>query len=808
MNRLSLVMLLLLAGLGLQAQTGLSTITISTNPSGARFAVDGQVYIQATTFVWPAGSKHIVVFITDPALPGQPPNTVVQTDAQGDTAYVLSAWTDNLGLTQPTADPVQTVTADPSITSFTASVNVSYRVQLNFFNAPGSALPATCGAPGAIPAGQFRPGIVFLNTNCFWASANPFIQAGTKLALNAYPYPGFVFIGWTTNLSQQSGFLTSLVVNSPIILSPHFSPAKRVTFLTSPLQLQVSIDHTTVPTRRDPASCDTPQPVIPLTGFPSLCFGDFDFAPGSTHTIAGVSPQRDLTGNWWVFDHWSDGVAQNGNYVTGENVSNPDTVTAFFVRGAQVGFLTTPTGLQLSIDGRTNWPSYNFVWGLNTTHTVSAAASQFDSAGRQYTFQGWSNSGTSSQTVTVDQSAVNSGLRLTAVYSVLSRVVVQSTPPGLTLQVDGATCQTPCNIDRKNGTQIHVTAPTTLAMGTGARLDFTSWSDGGASDHVYNVSADYTTLNANYKTSYQLNASSNPANGVTFKFSPNSSDMFFAQNTQVSVTAVPNPGFKFRRWDGALSGTYPAGIVSMAAPQSIVALMDRIPYIAPAGVQNAASSTPTSTVAPGSIIAIYGQSLAPTLEVGPVNPLAQTIAGVSVTVNNMILPLLFVSPGQINAQVPSELADGNYTLEIHSLGQPDVSGTFTVRRNAPGLFFQTVDNQQYAIAFHEDGSLITPGSPVKAGETISLLGTGLGPFKGNVIDGFFPPDPPPALADSVNIGAGSHFPATMWAGAAPGYTGLALTKFKVPNGISAGTSIPVTVTVNGVKSNAVMLPVE
>jgi uncharacterized protein (TIGR03437 family) len=324
---------------------------------------------------------------------------------------------------------------------------------------------------------------------------------------------------------------------------------------------------------------------------------------------------------------------------------------------------------------------------------------------------------------------------------------------------------------------------------------------------MYTVSADYTAISANYRTSYQLNASSNPANGVTFQFSPNSSDMYFAQNTQVTVTAAPNPGFKFRRWDGALSGTYPVGIITMAAPQSIVALMDRIPYIAPAGVQNAASSTATSTVAPGSIIAIYGQSLAPTLEVGPVNPLAQTIAGVSVTVNNMILPLLFVSPGQINAQVPSELADGNYTLEIHSLGQPDVSGTFTVARNAPGLFFETVSSQQYAIAFHEDGSLITPSSPAKAGETITLLGTGLGPFKGNVVDGFFPPDPPPALADSVNISVGSHYPTTMWAGAAPGYTGLAVTKFQVPNGTSAGT-LPVTITVNGVKSNAVMLPVE
>jgi uncharacterized protein (TIGR03437 family) len=173
----------------------------------------------------------------------------------------------------------------------------------------------------------------------------------------------------------------------------------------------------------------------------------------------------------------------------------------------------------------------------------------------------------------------------------------------------------------------------------------------------------------------------------------------------------------------------------------------------------------------------------------------------------MILPLLFVSPGQINAQVPWELPDGNYTMEIHSLGQPDVTGTFSVARNAPGLFTQAVDSIQYAIAFHDDGSLITPSSPAKSGETVALLGTGLGPFKGELIDGFFPSDPPPVLSDSVKITAGTHSPTTVWAGAAPGYTGLALAKFEVPTGATAAT-LPVTISVNGVKSNTVMLPVE
>jgi uncharacterized protein (TIGR03437 family) len=740
-----------------------------------------------------------VVFITDTVLPGQTPVSC-QTSLQRDTQFCLKQWVDNLGDLQPKTDLVQTVTADPSITSLTAQVLLAYRVMLDFFAGPGLNTPPTCGAPGAIPAGQFRPGIVFVNTQCYWASANIFVQAGNAIPLNAFPYPGFAFLGWTSSLEPISSYLTSIIVNSPVILAPHFTPAKRVTFLTSPLQLDVVVDNVTVTTRRIPNLCENPEPVNPLTGFPPLCVGDFDFAPGSSHTIAGLSPQRDAVGKWWVFDHFSDGIPENGQYVTGNNVSDPDTVTAFFVPGAQVALSTWPTGLKLNIDGRDNWPSYNFVWGMNTNHTVAAAENQFDAKGRQYTFQNWSNSGPASQTFTIDQNTVNNGMRLTANYNVLSRVVVESAPPGLTLQVDGATC--------KNGVQLHVTAPTTIAQGNAARLDFTGWSDGGASDHMFTVNQDYTTLTASYQASYQLSAASSPANGVNFHFSPSSSDMFYPQNTQVTVTAQPMPGFKFRRWDGALSGTYPVGSLTMAAPERVVALMDRIPYIAPAGVQNAAGTTPSTSVAPGSIVTIFGQSLAPDNEVGPVNPLSQSVAGVSVTVDEtMLLPLVMVSPGQINAQLPWELPAGNHTIQIHSLGQPDVSGTFVAARNAPGLFTHTIGSQQFAIAFHQDGSLVTPTSPAKAGETVALLGTGFGPFQGNVLDGFFPPNPPPALADSVVIAVGNQFPATVSAVAAPGYTGMVLAKFQVPSGLPSGT-VPVSVSVNGVKSNSVALAVE
>jgi uncharacterized protein (TIGR03437 family) len=809
MNRLSILFLLSLGGLCLQAQTS-SSITISSNPSGAKFQVDGTTYTQAVTFNWPQGSEHVLVFITDAPLAGQTTSTT-QTD--GTIQYSFAGWTDNNGLVQPTAVPIQVITANPTITTFTATVSVAYLINLNYFtqvaNQPVS--PPTCGAPGAIPTGQSRPGVVYIGSTCYWSSISLFVPAGSLEILNAYPYPGFAFTGWSINGAAPTPFLTSVTVNGAMTISPQFVVAERVSFLTSPLGLQVLVDHTPVPTRTvaDVPNCPNNEtiPVAVQLNFPPLCFGDFDFAPGSTHFVSGVTPQADRTGNWWVFNQWSNGLPQNSLYQVSSTPNIPATLIAEYVQGAHVAFLTSPNGMKLSVDGDSNYTTYDFIWGVGSTHQVTAPATQTAANGRAYTFQNWSNQTAAAESITVSPGMATSGYLLTANYSELSRVVVQSSPSGLTLQVDGTNCITPCNVDRANGATFTVTAPTQIAMGKGARLDFGSWSDGGASNHVITVSQSYGVATASYTTFYQLSATANPGSGSAFKFSPSSSDMFYSQGTQVTVTAMPNPGFKFGHWTGDLTGSYPSGAVSLSAPNSVVADMITVPYIAPAGILNGVGPTPSAAVAPGSIISIFGQSLASVVQVGPVNPLAQTIAGTSVTINNSILPLLFVSPQQINAQIPSNLANGNYTLEVQNTGQPEISGTFTVVRDAPGLFSSTIGSTAYAMAFHADGSMVTTNSPAAAGETISLLGTGFGPYQKSVLDGFFPPNPAPAVSDSVVLSVGSAKP-TPTSTAAPGFTGVVSTQFEVPTGLASGTSVPVLVTINGVDSNTVMVPIQ
>ncbi len=230
MNRLSLFLLLSLGGFCLQGQTS-SPITISTKPAGARFEVDGTTYNAAVTFDWPTGSTHYVIFITDPpSVNGS--TALVQTSTTGDIQYSFSGWQDNNGLVQPSGVPVQVITANPAITTFTAAVGVSYRFTVSYYGNPNQPQTiAACGAPGVPLAGQHSPGVVYLGGQCSTSSFTTFLAAGTTETLNAYPFPGYAFTGWTINGSNPTPFLTTLTINNPMTIAPIFVPAKRVSFL-------------------------------------------------------------------------------------------------------------------------------------------------------------------------------------------------------------------------------------------------------------------------------------------------------------------------------------------------------------------------------------------------------------------------------------------------------------------------------------------------------------------------------------------------------------------------------------------------
>src|SRR5450759_5733446 len=341
----------------------------------------------------------------------------------------------------------------------------------------------------------------------------------------------------------------------------------------------------------------------------------------------------------------------------------------------------------------------------------------------------------------IRDSSETNGLRVTATYTPLTKLTVASSLAGLSVNLDGVACTTPCETLRDPGTQVRVSAPASVSQGDGARADFDGWP-GTPGDLVVTLGDGAVTLNANYHLLNRLSAASEPVNGAVWTVLPASSDGFYRATASVALSLTAQPGYRFRRWDGDLSGTIPSGVVTMSAPRVVKALFDSIPYIAPAGVANAAGTTPQSGVAPGGILSIFGVNLAAETLVAPDGMLPQTLGGLTVRVGDRILPLFFVSPQQINALVPDDLATGNQVLTISAAPAPDVRGAFTGVRNAPGLFPVVVNGTARSMAVHEDGSPVTADAPARPGELLTVYGTGFGPAERARPEGFpIPPTP-------------------------------------------------------------------
>jgi uncharacterized protein (TIGR03437 family) len=790
-----------------------TSIIIGTNPStsnGPQFIVDGTGYISTQVFVWPVGSVHTVQFPY--SLDNNGAALPYQSQLNDTIRFTFGGWVASNSNFVGGDNPLVTLTADPSMKSFIATVSELVQVSINFGATPN---PICSGAANSAPTTGAYSGIIYVAGACVGSSLVEYVPAG-PLVLQAFPYPGWVFTGWDISGNYVLSATASYNITAPTNITPEFTVAKRVNFFTNPLGLQVLVDgspintpSTAIVTNPD-GSCALYQQVSAgaPAGFPARCLGEFDFAPGSPHTIGAPTPQQDNMQGTWVFNQYSNGLGQNAPYIAPTNTQVADTLTANFVVGVHVSLYTVPQGFKIMVDGTDSYPGYTFIWGQGQTHQVSAESPQTDSKGRVWGYSSWSDGGSQSHAITV---GATNGLVVSATYTELSQITFTSSQPGMAFSVDGASCITPCVVSKTAGSTSTVSAPPLVPFAAGSRNTFTGWSDG-ASDATRTVSYSQNslTLTANYQTSYQLTAASNPTAGGTFTYSPTTPDGYFPSGAQVSVTAVPAVGYKFIKWTGSLAGAINSGTVQMAGPQSVTANYLSVPFIPPAGIQSATGPTTSGAVAAGSIISIYGQNLAPAFALGPSNPLSQTIGGTTVTVGSFILPLVFVSPTLIGAQVPWELAPGTYTLNVNTQGQAAVPGQFTVARDAPGVFTQANAQQEpLVLALHQDGSLISFSSPAIQGEQITIYGTGFGPYDQPATDGF------PAgsgttfnLADALVLANATGPIPTDFAGAADGIVGTAVVKVTVGSLLPPGTTQTLTLTINGVASMPFVLPLQ
>jgi adhesin/invasin len=303
---------------------------------------------------------------------------------------------------------------------------------------------------------------------------------------------------------------------------------------------------------------------------------------------------------------------------------------------------------------------------------------------------------------------------------------------------------------------------------------------------------------------------STPAGGNWLQISTNHGQ------TAGTVVVTANPaGLASGVYDGSVLFTpTESGINQVAVPVTLIVDCGQGGCVLQPNilaVVNGASFQPGG--APRAIMSIFGTNLSDKTYQATTFPLPTQLGPTSVMVNGVATPLFYVSPLQINFQMPygvpatavSVVVNNQVTTaNARGLGpsQPHIS---TLTAVAPGLF---VNPDGRAAALNVDLSPHTAATPIPAGGYVILFMTGEGPVTPAVADGTPAPFSPLSLITApVTVTIGSKNAVVTYQGLAPGFAGLAQLNVIVPAGLTPGNQ-PVFVTINGKPSNAGLITVK
>ena len=220
------------------------------------------------------------------------------------------------------------------------------------------------------------------------------------------------------------------------------------------------------------------------------------------------------------------------------------------------------------------------------------------------------------------------------------------------------------------------------------------------------------------------------------------------------------------------------------------------------GVVSNASFAKDIPLAPSSIISLFGQNLANGSGVAASLPLGTTLAGSTVVMAGVALPIFHAFNGQIDAVAISGVnANTNQQILVQRDNTISLPISVNVAPSAPAIYSYPLPGDpptQGAIVNAVTNVVAQPGTPVTAGNYVAIYCTGLGPVDQKVPDGVAAPSSPPANTintPTVTIGGK---PATVtFSGLAPGYTGLYQIDAQVPGGITPGNQVPVVISISG-----------
>ena len=245
------------------------------------------------------------------------------------------------------------------------------------------------------------------------------------------------------------------------------------------------------------------------------------------------------------------------------------------------------------------------------------------------------------------------------------------------------------------------------------------------------------------------------------------------------------------------------------------------PSISAGGVVLASGTPLVNRISPNALISVFGREFAGTQTLNPVidadGGIAVNLAATCLQIGGKRAPLFVVTPGQINAQVPHDLAPGEAALTVTrgcatANEQRSPAETVAVRTVSPAFFnfVSNPDGRNPVVALHGGGPGfvgapgLLPGvefTPAAPGEVVTLYGTGFGATEPALETGEIP-SRAVDLANAVlfTFGGIAVPPADiLYKGAAPGLAGVYQFAVRLPSNLPAGNA-DVVATVQGVST--------
>ncbi len=234
-------------------------------------------------------------------------------------------------------------------------------------------------------------------------------------------------------------------------------------------------------------------------------------------------------------------------------------------------------------------------------------------------------------------------------------------------------------------------------------------------------------------------------------------------------------------------------------------------------VSVSAASFLGSALASEAIAAAFGANLATTTQAATAIPLPTSLAGTRVMVKDSAgaerpAPLFFVSPSQVNYQIPPETVTGAATVTVTSGDGSVATGTIQIATVAPGLFAANANGQgvvaAVALRVRADGSqsfepiarfdaaqnrfVAIPIDLGPSADTVFLIPYGTGIRRRSSL-----------MNVQATIGGASA--PVEYAGPAPGFVGLDQLNVRLPRSLIGRGEVDVSLAVDGRAANTVQV---